>query len=109
MSVPDARGFLLLRRAGGVWGISNAAVKGLAWKDGCYRLEVGGAALSADEILGVVEDLVVQPAPLLRRFWAEEPAGLAVHGRLPVVVVDPGRVPAVLRSPGGDGLDEASE
>lgn len=109
MSVSHAHGFLLLRRAGGVWGIANDAVEGLAWRDGGYRLEVGGAALAADEILGVVEDLRVQPAPILTRFWPEEPAGLAVHGRLPVVVVDPRRVPAALRPAGGDDPDEASE
>lgn len=109
MKLPQARGFLLLRRAGGVWGIANSAVEGLAWKDGGYRLEVGGAALAADEIVGVVEDLRVQPAPVLRRFWTEAPAGLAVHGQLPVVVIDPERVPAVLRPAGGDGLDEANE
>ena len=108
MSAAVSRGFLLLRRAGGVWGIANSAVEGLAWKDGGYRLEVGGAALAADEILGVVEDLRVQPALVLRRFWAEEPAGLAVHGQLPVVVVDPERVPAALRPVGGEGPDEAS-
>lgn len=108
MSAIAARGFLLLRRAGGVWGIASSVVEGLAWKDGGYRLEVGGAVLAADEILGVVEDLRVQPALVLRRFWAEEPAGLAVHGELPVVVVDPERVPAVLRPAGGDGSDEAS-
>jgi hypothetical protein len=111
VTVSGSRGFLLLRRAGGVWGIANAAVEGLAWKDGSYRLEVGGAALAADEILGVVEDLRVLPALVLRRFWTEVPAGLAVHGLLPVVVVDPDRVPAALRpagGAGGDGLDEAS-
>lgn len=116
MNVPLGQGFLLLRRAGGVWGIANSAVEGLAWKDGGYRLEVGGAALAADEILGVVKDLRILPALVLRRFWAEEPVGLAVHGLLPVVVVDPERVPAALRpaggaggAAGGDSRDEASE
>src|ERR687889_73133 len=49
----------------------------------------GGGALAADEILGVVADLRVLPAaPALRRFWPEEPAGVAVHAGMPVVVVD---------------------
>jgi hypothetical protein len=104
MSVPCARGFLLLRRAGGVWGIANDAVDRLAAAAGGYRISVGECALAADEILGVVEELNVRPpAAVLRRFWSEAPAGLAVYGRLPVVVVDSRRLPAALRSEPGDG------
>ncbi|HEX9942615.1 MAG TPA: hypothetical protein VGG03_11390 [Thermoanaerobaculia bacterium] len=110
MSVPCARGFLLLRRAGGVWGIASAAVDGLAARNGGYRIAVGDGALAADEILGVVEELSVHPlTAVLRRFWAEAPAGLAVHGRLPVVVVDPRRPPAALRLDEGDGRDEGRD
>ncbi len=111
MSVPPGgRGFLLLRRAGGVWGVASADVEGLASRQGGYRISVASSALAADEILGVVEDLrVTPPAPVLRRFWPETPAGLAVHGRLPVVVVDPRRLPAALRLDEGEGADEASE
>ncbi len=108
--MPHARGFLLLRRAGGVWGIASADVEGLASRRGGYRISLGGHALAADEILGVVEDLrVTPPAPVLRRFWPEASAGLAVHGRLPVVVVDPRCPPAALRLDEGEGADEASE
>lgn len=90
-------GFLLLRRAGGVWGIANGAVEGLARRGADFHITAGGAALVADEILGVVEDLVVRPAaPVVRRFWPEATAGLAVHGGTPVVVVDPVRPPRVL-------------
>ena len=110
MSVPRARGFLLLRRAGGVWGVASAAVEGLAPRNGGYRIAVGDGALAADEILGVVEELRVRPpASVMRRFWPEAPAGLAVHGRLPVVVVDPLRPPAALKSDEGEQPDEASE
>ena len=53
MSVPHARGFLLVRRAGGVWGIANAAVDGLARARGrSTGIAVGGEALAADEIAG---------------------------------------------------------
>ena len=98
MSVPHARGFLLLRRGGGVWGITNAAVEGLARGGEGYRIATRGGALAADEILGVVEDLAVHPtAPVMRRFWPEPSAGLAVHGEVPLVVVDPSRPPAALR------------
>lgn len=120
MSVPHAQGFLLLRRAGGLWGIANASVEGLARQGRDYRITIGGSGgsggsgggdLMADEILGVVESLRVWPlAPVVRRFWHEPAAGLAVHGREPVVVVDPGRPPAALRSVAGNGegdrLDE---
>ena len=63
MGVPGARGFLLLRRAGGVWGIANEAVDGLGPRgdgvpDRRRRRDGGGA----DEILGVVETLRVLAA-----------------------------------------------
>ena len=99
MSVPHAPGFLLMRRAGGVWGIANGSVEGLARDGAGYRIAAGGEALAADEILGVVEDLRVWPlAPVVSRFWPQPAAGLAVHGREPVVVVDPARPPAALRA-----------
>jgi hypothetical protein len=110
VSVPHARGYLLLRRAGGVWGIASAAVDGLAARGDGYRISVGGGALVADEILGVVEELRVRPAaPVVRRFWSEALAGLAVHGRLPVVVVDPRRPPAALLFEEGVRPDEGRE
>ena len=112
MSVPQACGFLLLRRAGGVWGIANAAVEGLSAWDGGYRIALARSALAADEILGVVEHLAVRPSTaVLRRFWAEAPAGLAVYERLPVVVVDPRRPPAALRldEDEGEAWDEGRD
>jgi len=58
-----------MRRAGGVWGIANGSVEGLARDGARYRVTAGGEALAADEILGVVTDLRVYPvAPALRRF-----------------------------------------
>jgi hypothetical protein len=103
LSVPHARGYLLLRRAGGLWGIANAAVDGLVRRGADYRITIGGGSgggvLAADEIVGVVEDLRVWPlAPAVCRFWPEAAAGLAVHGSEPLVVVDPGRLPAALRA-----------
>ena len=107
---PAPQGFLLLRRAGGVWGIASAAVAGLASRGAGYRIAVGEGALAADEILGVVDGLRVHPAaPVLRRFWPEAIGGLAVHGRLPVVVVDPRRPPAALRFDEGERADEGRE
>lgn len=109
MSAP-ASGLLLLRRAGGVWGVASAAVVGLAARGGGYRISVGESALAADEILGVVDGLRVHPpAPVLRRFWPEALDGLAVHGRMPVVVVDPRCPPAALRFNEGEGVNEGRE
>ncbi len=104
--MPHARGFLLLRRAGSVWGIASAAVDGLAACGGGYRITVGEGTLAADEILGIVDLRVRPPDAVLRRFWPEAPSGLAVHGRLPVVVVDPRRPPAALKFDAGEGADE---
>ena len=98
MSVPQAGGVLLLRRAGGLWGIASSAIEGLAPEEGGYKISAGGEALFADEILGVVADLRVHPpAPVLRRFWDEAVTGLAVYGRVPVVMVDPRQPPEILR------------
>jgi hypothetical protein len=114
MGVPGARGYLLLRRAGGVWGIANEAVDGLS-REGAgnragYRIAVGAETLVADEIVGVVETLRVVPAaPALARFWPEAAAGMAVHGGVPVVVVDPRRLPAVLRREGRAEGEEGEE
>lgn len=92
------QGYLLLRRNGGLWGIANASILGLARKNGSFEVTVAGFALVADEILGVVEDLAIQPAaPAVRRFWPEASAGVAMHGQVPLVVVDPGRPPLALR------------
>lgn len=92
------KGFLLLRRGGGLWGIASSAVDSLSRRDGAYRIGVGENAILADEIVGVVDDLPVRPsAGVLGRFWGEPAAGLAIHGELPLVVVDPRRPPGALR------------
>lgn len=99
----SAGGYLLLRRGGVLWGIDNAAVSGLTRLGASYRIALGEASLSADEVLCVVDGLSVQPAAALRRFWpAAGPGvtGLAVHGEQPLVVVDPRRPPAMLRDEG---------
>jgi hypothetical protein len=119
LSVPHARGYLLLRRDGGLWGIANSAVDGLARRGADFRIAISAGAgsdgsdageLWADEIVGVVEELRVWPvASVVNRFWPEAAAGLAVHGREPVVVVDPRRPPSALRSQGEDRLDEGRD
>lgn len=103
----DRPGFLLLRRAGGLWGLANAEVQGLARRGGAYRVATAGGELAADEVVGVVPALALRPpARLLGRFWPEAAAGLAlglaVVGGEPVVVIDPRRPPRALVS-GQDG------
>ena len=99
----SAGGYLLLRRGGVLWGIDNAVVTGLTRRGDSFRVSLGDAALSADEVLCVVDGLRIQPAAVLRRFWpgaAAGVAGLAVHGEQPLVVVDPKRPPEMLREEG---------
>lgn len=119
MSESSARsgGYLLLRRGGVLWGIDNTAVVGLTRQGETFRIRIGNiadsadlggeTALSADEILCVVDDLRVQPAAAaLRRFWpgvAPSVTGLAVHGEQPLVIVDPRRPPELL------GLDDGAD
>lgn len=99
-------GYLVLRRGGGFWGVASREVERLARRGGGYRLEVGGHALAADEILGVVGDLAVRPlAAVVRRFWPEASGGWGVSGRLPVVVVDPRRPPRALEVEEGELAD----
>jgi hypothetical protein len=105
-----SRGFLLLERGGTVWGVANDAVEALTRKAGSYRLSVGGRPLSADEVLGVVEDLNVLPvSAAARRFWPVAVAGLAVHGERPLVVMDPRQPPRALWLEQGEGIDGERE
>jgi hypothetical protein len=95
---------LLVERQGGLWGIANGAVLGVAGAAPGYRIRLGRTQggetpedLAADAVLGVVEDLRVSPAgPSIARFWPQPVLGLAVHGGRPLVVIDPGRPPRVL-------------
>ena len=109
MSAPGSkldRGFLLVRRDGVLWGVSNGAVEGLSRHGAQLRLAVGGAALGVDEVVGVVPELAVWPVSgALRRFWPEVAGGLAVHAEAPLVIVDPLRPPRALRLELEDGAD----
>lgn len=94
------RSYLLVRRAGSVWGVADAVVEGRTG-EGPFRVRAGGEILSADEILAVVEGLRVVPAgSALARWWPESAAGLAVHGGQPLVVIDRERPPRALRTDG---------
>lgn len=97
------RGYLLLRRGGGVWGIANERVTGLAKSGGngaAYQVMTAEAPLAADEILGVAAELTVRPpARAVARFWPAGSDGCAVWSGLPVALVDPLDPPRALRAP----------
>jgi hypothetical protein len=95
---------LLLRRAGMLWGIAHAAVHDVtrvARRRGSFRVRLTGegqAELTADELVGVVDDLPVWPAGgVMERYWSEPVGGLTVHAATPMVMVDPARPPSFLR------------
>jgi hypothetical protein len=117
-AIPEApvgrRGYLLLRRGGGIWGIANSQVTslvrqgrhGLAGRDADAAYRVGTAAepLAADEILGVAAELEVrQPARAVAGWWPAGTDGCAVWSGLPVVLVDPRCPPHALRLDGEAG------
>jgi len=104
MNAVAARGFLLVRRDGVLWGVSNGDVQGLTRSGARYRLAVGGVALGVDEVVGVVPELTVWPvAGALLRFWPDAAGGLAVYAEAPLVIVDPLRPPRALRMEGTEG------
>jgi hypothetical protein len=83
-------GFLVLRRDGATWAVAHPDVRGLARRGGGFEVTVAAGTLAADEVLGVTADLRCQPpGRVLRRFWPEAARGLAVHGELPLVLIDP--------------------
>jgi hypothetical protein len=94
-------GFLLVRRDGVLWGVSNGAVEGLSRHGAQFRLSVGGEELGVDEVVGVVAELAVWPVTgALRRFWPDAAGGLAVHAEAPLLIVDPAQPPRALRLQG---------
>jgi len=117
------RGYLLLRRGGGIWGIANSEVTSLArrarhdrpdrrdptGRDAAYRLGTAAEPLAADEILGVAAELDVRrPARAVAGWWPAGTDGCAVWSGLPVVLVDPRRPPDALRL-NGETADPAAE
>ncbi|HEV3075528.1 MAG TPA: hypothetical protein VHB47_13995 [Thermoanaerobaculia bacterium] len=82
-------GFLVVRRGGATWAVAHEEVRGLARRGAAVEVTVAAGALAADEVLGVTADLRLHPAGgVLRRFWPEAARGLAVHGTLPLVLID---------------------
>lgn len=82
-------GFLVVRRGGATWAVAHQEVRGLARRGATVEVTVAAGALAADEVLGVTAELRLHPAGgVLRRFWPEAARGLAVHGTLPLVLID---------------------
>jgi hypothetical protein len=82
-------GFLVVRRGGATWAVAHQEVRGLARRGAAVEVTVAAGTLAADEVLGVTADLRLHPAGgVLRRFWPEVARGLAVHGTLPLVLID---------------------
>lgn len=95
----SAERLLLIRAAGGLWGVAHAAVVEVARRGRGYRLRLSGEReLAADEVVGVVAGVAVRPAGgVMSRYWSEPAGGLAVCAATPLVVVDPERPPSFLR------------
>lgn len=96
---------LVVRRSGTLVGIAHGAVRDVTRVEGgggTYRVRLaagGDEEVTADELVGVVDDLPVWPAGgVMDRYWSEPVGGLTVHSAVPMVVVDPARVPSFLRS-----------
>lgn len=108
-AIPEAagRGWLLMRRAGALWGVENAAVESLTRARGRFRIGLAAGELCTDEVVGVVAELAVRPlGSAFRRFWPDTAGGLAIHAAQPVMVVDPRRPPrALLDDEEGDRRD----
>jgi hypothetical protein len=88
---------LLLRRGLTLWGVPREQVRGLDASTGGVRVTLPTTSLLADEVIGLARDLEVRPVgALVRRYWHEHCRGLAVHGGLPLVVVDADHPPHAL-------------
>lgn len=99
-------GYLVVRRGGATWAVANQEVLGLVRRGAAFEVRVAAGALTADEVLGVTTSLRLHPAGgVLRRFWPEAARGLAIHAKLPLVLIDalapPRSLLAVTPSQGG--------
>ncbi len=82
-------GFLVVRRGGATWAVAHQEVRGLARRGAAFEVTVAAGALAADEVLGVAADLRLHPTGgVLRRYWPEAARALAVHGALPLILID---------------------
>jgi hypothetical protein len=107
----------VVRREGGLWGVEHGEVAGLARAaGGGFEIRLAGGSgdggdgggrptvLTADEVIGVVAGLDVRAATgAIARYWPEKARGIALHGAVPLVVVDPAAPPRALLGGGPEG------
>ncbi|MEO7794786.1 MAG: hypothetical protein ABIV06_08440 [Thermoanaerobaculia bacterium] len=105
-------GFLIVRRAGALWGLPagqvssiqriEPAARDLASPTGSAEAEApsapgrfelrlaGGGSLAVDAVLTLAAELRIQPvSQLLRRFLPRGSSGLAMHGGEPLLLLAP--------------------
>jgi hypothetical protein len=88
---------VLLERAHTIWGVVQGEVTSFAPHSAAIAVVVGASVLVVDRVIGVARDSRVRPAgAVLRRFWPQACAGLAVCLGRPVVVIDPAAPPPEL-------------
>ncbi|MFI5168134.1 MAG: hypothetical protein ACHQQS_16120 [Thermoanaerobaculales bacterium] len=97
------KNYLVWRRDAVTWGMASAAVRSVAQRGSGIAIHTDGGSIGADAILGVDAPLEVTPlGVVLRHFWPEPGAGLAVWAGTPLVVVDELRLPHPLRHDEGE-------
>jgi hypothetical protein len=97
----SAGDFLVVRRAGVLWALPEASVRGVRRQAPGVRVATSDGVLVADEVVDVAAGLAVRaPGEVLARLWGDRCSGVAVLAGVPVVVLDPAAVPRVLREEG---------
>lgn len=88
--------WLLWRRHRALWAVPVGAVKAIS-QAGTPEIQLAKGVLPADEVLGVVSNLVPRPAgEVLAAFWPFACAGLAVFQGQALVMLEPGAPPPPL-------------
>lgn len=91
------------RQGSATWGVASAAVRSVAQTTAGIAINTDEGPLGADDVVGVDAPLDVTPlGAVMRRFWPEPGAGLAVWAGTPLVVVDERRLPRLLRHDEGE-------
>ena len=94
----NSGGYLVLRRAGALWAIDGALVRGVERHGGTTSVATAAGALLADAVIGLVPSLEVRrPAAGVGSYLAPGVAGLTVHEGACVAIIDPARPPAALQ------------
>lgn len=88
---------LVIERTGTRWGVERPLVRAYDRAGDGIRITLDGGRLGADRVVGVATGVDVRlPGRILARYWPVSTRGLVVHEGRVVVVIDPGKPPAVL-------------